>query len=76
MFLVVLPVLELALIGYILFFHFPQSTTSLPLMVRFEPGTGLLYLWLFVFTIGWGILRTIMAIRKFMGTGRVPQPAA
>jgi hypothetical protein len=75
-FLVVLPLIDLALAGYLLFVQLPQSITTLPLTLYFEPDIGLMYLLILVFTLGWGTLRTVLAIRKLFGTGRVPAPTA
>lgn len=76
MFLFVLPVIDLALAGYLLFVYLPQSTSSFPLMLRFEPDTGLMCIVLLVLTLGWGTVRTILASRKLYIPGKVTPSVA
>jgi CubicO group peptidase (beta-lactamase class C family) len=59
-----LTLFDLALSGYLLFVQLPQSNSTLPLTLYFEPDIGLLYLSILVFTLGWGSLRTVLAIRR------------
>jgi CubicO group peptidase (beta-lactamase class C family) len=59
-----LPLLDLVLAGYILFWEIPQSNTTLMLSLSFNPEVGLLYLVILIFTLGWGALRTLLAIRQ------------
>jgi CubicO group peptidase (beta-lactamase class C family) len=69
--LIVLPLLDLATAGYLLLVHLPQSSDSLPLVLNFEPDTGLMYLSLLVLTLGWGTVRTVLAGRKLSAARRV-----
>ncbi len=64
-FLALLPLFDLLLAGYILFWEIPQSNTTLPLSLFFNPEVGLLYLITLLLTLGWGALRTVLAIRRF-----------
>lgn len=63
-FFFVLLLLDLALAGYVWFVQMPQSVTTLPLALRFEPDIGLIYLLILVFTLGWGSIRTILAVSR------------
>lgn len=72
-FLIFLPLLDLALAGYILLFEL-ESLADLRLSLAFFPEVGLLYLLLLGLTIGWGFLRSVFAIRKLFGNRRVAAP--
>lgn len=75
-FFVLLPLLDLLLVGYILFWEIPQSNTTLPLSLSFNPEVGLLYLVILVLTLGWGALRTVLAIRRISTLGKIHTPAS
>lgn len=62
-FLILLPLIDLALAGYVLLFDF-ESPATLRLELAFFPDAGLLYLGLLILTLGWGTLRTLLAARK------------
>lgn len=66
-FLVILPLVDLALAGYILLVDF-ESLSRLRLELAFSPDAGLLYLMVLVLTLGWGTLRTALAIKKLFMT--------
>lgn len=60
---IILPLIDLALAGYVLLFDF-ETPATLRLDLAFFPDAGLLYLALFILTLGWGTLRTLLAARK------------
>lgn len=64
LFFILLPLLDLGLAGYLWFVHLPRSQTTLLLALSFEPDVGLLYLLVLVMTLGWGTIRTILAVRS------------
>lgn len=65
-FLILLPLIDLALAGYVLLVDL-ESLASLRLDLAFSPDAGLLYLAVLGLTLGWGSLRTILAILKLAG---------
>ena len=64
----VLLLIDLALAGYLWFVQIPQSGTTLPLALSFEPDIGLIYLLILAFTLGWGSLRTVLAVNRLKKT--------
>lgn len=56
----ILFLLDLVLSGYILLIEIHLSNTTLPLTLSFHPEVGLLYFFMLVFTLGWGLIRTIL----------------
>lgn len=67
-FLLVLPLIDLALVGWGLLFDF-ISPEGLRLDLAFNPEVGLLYAVLLTLTLGWGALRTVLAISKARQAG-------
>ena len=61
---------DLALAGYILLVDF-ESPARLRLDLAFLPDAGLLYLALLILTLGWGSLRTILAIGNLFVNSKV-----
>lgn len=76
LFFALLPLLDLLLAGYIVFWEIPQSNTTLPLSFFFNPEVGLLYLVILAFTLGWGALRTILAMQRIATLGQVNTPTS
>jgi CubicO group peptidase (beta-lactamase class C family) len=62
-FLLILPLIDLALAGYLLLVEL-GSLANLRLSLAFFPDAGLLYLAMLALTLGWGTLRTILAVKK------------
>lgn len=58
-------VLDLAVADYLWFVFIPKLETTLPLALAFEPDAGLLYLLILALTLGWGLVRTILAVARF-----------
>jgi hypothetical protein len=56
--------LDLVLAGCLLFVILPQTDTTLPLTLAFEPDIGLIYVLVLALTLGWGPLRTFLALRR------------
>lgn len=60
-----LAVIDLALIGYLLFVRLPNAKSSVPLTLRFEPDLGLLLLIILLLTLGWGLIRSLWAVWRW-----------
>lgn len=74
-FLVALPLFDLALAGYLLLVD-SVSPASLRLDLAFNPEVALLYLAILALALGWGSLRTVLAIRKLLGARKAAAPAS
>lgn len=61
---VALALIDLALVGYLLFIRLPAAT-SVPLTLRFEPDLGLLLLIILLLTLGWGLIRSLWAVWRW-----------
>ena len=60
LFFTALALIDLALVGYLLFVRLPAAT-SVPLTLRFEPDLGLMLLVILALTVGWGVIRSLWA---------------
>lgn len=60
---VALALIDLALVGYLLFIRLPAAT-SVPLTLRFEPDLGLLLI-ILLLTLGWGLIRSLWAVWRW-----------
>ncbi|MBE2198729.1 MAG: hypothetical protein IAE79_08975 [Anaerolinea sp.] len=60
-----LAIIDLALIGYLLFVRLPNAKSSVPLTLRFEPDLGLLLLIILLLTLGWGLIRSLWAVWRW-----------
>jgi CubicO group peptidase (beta-lactamase class C family) len=74
-FLVILPLVDLAIAGYVLLIDFSQFPAALLLDLAFIPAAGLLYLLVLGLTLGWGTLRTALAIRRLFIARKMTAPA-
>lgn len=67
LFFTALALIDLALVGYLLFVRLPAAT-SVPLTLRFEPDLGLLLLVILLLTLGWGLLRSLWAVWRWQAS--------
>lgn len=65
-----LAMIDLALVGYLLFVRLPNAKSSVPLTLRFEPDLGLLLLIILLLTLGWGLIRSLWAIWRWRAKER------
>ena len=68
-FFVGLALLDLVLVGYILFVRLPAIKSTVPLTLRFEPDMGLLLLTVLLLTLVWGVIRSLWAARRWRANG-------
>jgi hypothetical protein len=62
---VALALIDLALVGYLLFIRLPAAKSNVPLTLRFEPDLGLLLLVILLLTLVWGLLRSLWAVWRW-----------
>lgn len=67
-------VFDAALVIYTLFVGIPGFTSTLPLVLRFEPDMGLMLIVILVICIGWGSVRTVLMVKRLRSA--VSSPAA
>lgn len=70
-FFVALALIDLALVSYLLFVRLPAANSSVALTLRFEPDLGLLLLVILLLTLGWGLLRSLWAVWRWLTRGGV-----
>jgi CubicO group peptidase (beta-lactamase class C family) len=68
---ITLALIDLALVGYLLFIRLPAAKSNVPLTLRFEPDLGLMLLVILLLTVGWGIVRSLWAIWRWRTSGGV-----
>jgi CubicO group peptidase (beta-lactamase class C family) len=59
-----LAIIDLALLVYVFLVRLPQINSSLPLVIRYEPDLGLIFVLFLLLTAVWGTVRTIWAIAR------------
>mgnify|MGYP001298610504 CR=1 FL=1 len=61
---VILLLLDLAIAGYILLVEMPASETTLALNLTYSLEVALMHIAVLVFTLGWGLLRTVLLLAR------------
>lgn len=61
---VILLLLDLAIAGYILLVEMPASETTLALNLTYSLEVALMHIAILVFTLGWGLLRTVLLLAR------------
>ncbi|MCL4262277.1 MAG: beta-lactamase family protein [Anaerolineae bacterium] len=64
-FFVALALVDLVLVGYLLFIRLPAAKSNVPLTLRFEPDLGLMLLVILLLTLGWGLLRSLWVVWRW-----------
>lgn len=67
-FFAALALIDLALVGYLLFIRLPTAKSNMPLTLRFEPDLGLMLLVILLLTLGWGLLRSLWAVWRWQAS--------
>lgn len=70
-----LAIVDLALVGGLLFIRLPATKDTLSLALRFSPDIGLMYVLLLMFTLGWGTIRTLLFLRQSFKVGKLENAA-
>jgi CubicO group peptidase (beta-lactamase class C family) len=60
-----LAIIDLALVGYLLFVRLPNAKSGVSLTLRFQPDLGLLLLVILLLTLGWGLVRSLWAVWRW-----------